>query len=69
MGKKVIVKYFGSCRGYIGNEPMHLHTETYSLEEWEKEDKQSCDEEAQNMALEYFEVSGWYKVEIVEDLE
>ncbi|HEA3249400.1 hypothetical protein M8850_03130 [Pasteurella multocida] len=67
MAKKVIVKYFGSCRDYRGNEPMHFHTDTYTLEEWEKEDKELCDKESQEMALDYFEVSGWYEVEIVEE--
>lgn len=46
---------------------MHFHTDTYTPEEWEKEDKELCDKESQNMALDYFEVSGWYEVEIVEE--
>lgn len=64
MSKKIIVEYWGVSRG---NDPMHLHTDTYTPEEWEIENKDECNEEAQNMALEYFEVSGWYEVKEVQD--
>lgn len=64
MSKKIVVEYWGSNRD---SKPMHLHTDTYTPEEWEKEDKDECDKEAQYMALEYFEVAGWYKVKEVEN--
>ncbi|QLD33210.1 hypothetical protein [Mannheimia varigena] len=65
MAKKIVVEYYGASRG---NEPMHLHTDTYTPQEWEAENKDECDKEAQEMALVYFEVSGWYEVtEILED--
>lgn len=64
MSKKIVVEYWGASRG---NKPMHLHTSVYTPEEWEKENKEECDKEAHNMALDYFEVSGWYEVKEVED--
>lgn len=60
MSKKIVVKYWGASQG---NDAVCLHTETYTPEEWEREDKDKCDEEARNMALDWFEVSGWFEVE------
>lgn len=38
---------------------MHLHTDIYTPQEWETENKEQCDIDAQEIALQYFEVSGW----------
>ncbi len=64
MAKKIVVEYWGSSRD---SEPMHLHTETYTQDEWEKEDKDAIQQEVQDAALYYFEVAGWYEVKEVED--
>lgn len=59
--RKVKVTFYATCREM--REPMVTHTQEYDQEDWENEDKHYLDLEAQNMAYEYLDVSGWYEVE------
>ena len=63
MNKKIVVEYWGTSRG---NKPMHLGTQTFTQDEWEKENKDTLEKEAQEAALDYFEVAGWYEVKEIE---